>query len=407
MKKLILTFLVTICIFSIVSCDSKIYYPNHNNERNDNESVSAEEKWCSIPFNVSEKAKPVETYPYKFVETKNTFVFVDNRDYALMQYLLKSTGDVRALCTDPLCRHTEKEMCSAICDRTTASALCYAEDTGELFYVRRNDPNASATERYSLIVSVNIDQMDLSQKIHHKLPKGSEITEMCYENGFLYFSQCVLDDETEKLLIQSLNVQNGNVKEIVSLPYVDTAFTVHNSVLYYYCNGEMLLNAYDLDRGEHKTVYNTGNISNYSILNNAFIYQTADSVCRVELESGTETVIYKAEQPFTHIDFGFAAQESRIWYYGYTPKNIDTYQGNKTNGSGGKIYIWEEDHSALFFEFDADIFINNITPHGTGILVETYRYNEEFEKRAYDYYALIENESEIVCVKLGMGDVGA
>ena len=165
------------------------------------------------------RASKIFEYSDKFIETDHAIIFVDTRENTHLSYINKKTGDVRALCGDPLCKHTDREMCSAVCDVSTASSLVYSPEDGHLYYVRRNDLMASPPDRFSNIVSIDIDSMDFSLKYHYSLEPGNEITSMKYDNNKLYFTHIVEKDKEEKLLLSAITLSNNKKEDIYCLLY--------------------------------------------------------------------------------------------------------------------------------------------------------------------------------------------
>ena len=98
---------------------------------------AAVQGWTALKSIPEGNIRPIGEYSSLFTETRDLLVFADNRDDIKLCYLNKATGWVSVLCKDPLCSHTEEDMCPAVCDRTTASSLCYDSSSGRLYFVRR------------------------------------------------------------------------------------------------------------------------------------------------------------------------------------------------------------------------------------------------------------------------------
>lgn len=352
---------------------------------------SSEISWIPLsPYEEAEvRTSKIFEYSAKFVETEHAIVFVDTRDSTHLSYINKQTGDIRTLCGDPLCKHTDREMCSAVCDVSTASSLVYSPEDGRLYYVRRNDLMASPPDRFSNIVSIDIDSMEFSLKYHYSLEPGNEITSMKYDNNKLYFTHIVEKNEEEKLLLSAITLSNNKMEDIYYFDYVNTRYVVQDDIVYYYNTGDNILYSYDIIHQTSETLVDTKSVNRYLISQDSIICQTPLSITSTNLITRqTQTIFTPSESGF---DFDCTVDSSgNIYFYGYTPISIDTSRGQQRNSSGGKIYRLSNDISELYIDLGSTTFIKSICAIQDTLFLETYTYNES-QNTKYTYYFISDN----------------
>lgn len=386
MKKFLAFFLAVCILWTMVSCKNNLVYIDDATDENE-EFSSMEKSWVSLSkYGTSDSyAQKVYEYGNKFVETEYAIVFVDTRDNTHLSYINKKNGDVRILCGDPLCKHTESEMCSAVCDVSTASSLVYSPDNGRLYFVRRNDIMASPQTRYSTIVSIDIDNMDFTVKQHYSLTPGNEITSMKYSGGKLYFSYIITEDDTEKLMLSSLSISDSTTENVCHFDYINTRYIIQDGIIYYYNTGDNILYTYNTLTNTNITFVNTKSINKYFVSKEYLYYQTPDSIARVRLSDQQNTTIFKSKGISS--DFDCTTDSSgNIYFYGYTPEIVETSRGQMTNYSGGKVFRISDSSEELYIELEKSTFIKSICAIQNIIFIETYTYNANKKTENTYYY---------------------
>ena len=133
------------------------------------------------------RAEKLYSHEY-FVETAHGVVFV----YQGLRYMDKETGEVRLLCGEPGCRHDYKDK---TCPAVASYPLLYVPENGRLYFARQYPGT------YSIgydIVSVGIDEGDLTLFFHTKLDPGDNVGTMQYSDGRVYYTRTVYDKTEDR-----------------------------------------------------------------------------------------------------------------------------------------------------------------------------------------------------------------
>ena len=319
--------------------------------------------WIPIPVTVT--ADGLSGMNTRFIETKNAFVFCDNRGTVRTAYISKATGTVSPLCDDPLCSHPDDgvdDMCAVVGNLFTFSTLCYSPDSGRLYFVRPYRLFGMGNDMFLVLYSVDIDKMDLTVKEHHRFAVGVRLETMQYSDGKLYFTYCDMDDEgNEILMLDAYDIKSDKVENITFFEDAGTYFTVIGDSIYYSDKSVYTLNRYCITDDKTEELIPGKPRQQYIVTEDKIYLRDTTSVSVIDTATGdrSELAVYEENT------YGRAAVTAEGGVYYTLP-----YLAQIGDFKGGKLYVCGNGESRVYYDFGDDTYISMISAYGDNVFVE-------------------------------------
>ncbi len=356
------------------------------------------------------RAEKLYSHEY-FVETAHGVVFL-NRG---LRYMDKETGEVRLLCDEPGCRHDYKDK---TCPAVASYPLLYVPENGRLYFARQYPGT------YSIgydIVSVGIDEGDLTPFFHTRLKQGDRITCMQYSDGRIYYTRQIYEHtathsgHTEIMELESISLTGTSVRSEASFSSIN-GFTFQNGILYmcrYNKKTERVaLYAYDPDTGTDKEICvpeirkkikgerDDSYKNAYFLFYGDHIYCCADTYLKeIDPEGNELCELWRNENPPYDPRWRIGT-DGTMYSLGYDPHPIETTVNRQQvpngpsvavtetvpNLSGGNILRWKDGVPELFADLGERTIVEDYTVIGETLFMKCRVYDDEGKSTMHYYY---------------------
>jgi hypothetical protein len=404
--------IVLIFLLLLAGCGKKLVYfddlfPDSGTAVPDSpeEPLKTNDRWLPMP-DYDADAPHTESLTFvgtPFVETAHCIVFFDKRDSAVLKYISKATGEVRVLCGDPLCDH-HNENCAARFDGFAANTLLYAPQTGRIYFARPYGSDNPLTQSYDL-VSVGIDEMDLTLRFHGRTKPGDWLQFMRYDDGKLYYLYRTLtaDDSVPGMQMDTLSLSSGTTRAVGNFSDGISAFTMRDGVVYY-PDQLCILHAYDTATGENRELYvpelsAEGQNVQYILCGDRFFCRSNAYLKELDLTGKEIRTLWRSEEtPYPAL---WTTDDGKTFYgLDCDPYNIDrtVYVRDQATGqkkpqlyttvnvSGGKLLRRTDGTSEVIADLGERTLINELAVRGSCAFMVCRVFDDDDNEKSYYYY---------------------
>ena len=352
------------------------------------------DRWQPLPdYDASIPRAKALTGAEPFVETAHCIVFADSRESVRLKYINKATGEVRVLCGDPLCDH-KNDTCAARCDTFTGATLTYVPQTGRLYFAR---PRGTSFLGGYDIVSVGIDEMELTLRVHVRMKPGDTVNSMNHSGGKLYYTHYTLggggsgeSDTRTKTTLEELSLSDDKTRTAASAENMGTF--VWDGVVYYR-DPLYILHACDTASGIHTELCAEEPGADWWFYGGHFLRHAGTRWTMLDLAGNELRELWRHED----IPYGMWTVENEETTYSlaYDPYDIerivyarDPATGLKkptpetiTNVSGGKLLCWTGGMPEVIADLGERTVIGKYSVIGGVVFIKAVAYDDEGESQ--------------------------